>query len=180
MWLTYSNMVWRGQDIASQNATIQRIATRHIKIDDKIKLSFRASLKLDISLSGGIVRGMSWSNLSSYQNVRVTDFSYGFATRWSLPLGFQFSSDLSMLHRCGYESDVMNRCSSIWNAQLTKSICHDHLVFSLMAHDILNRTLRNTWSISSAGYTNTCHNSLPRYAMLSVSYRFSSNPSKEK
>ena len=180
LWLTYSNMVWRGQDIASQNATIQRIATRHIKIDDKIKLSFRASLKLDISLSGGIVRGMSWSNLSSYQNVRVTDFSYGFATRWSLPLGFQFSSDLSMLHRCGYESDVMNRCSSIWNAQLTKSICHDHLVFSLMAHDILNRTLRNTWSISSAGYTNTCHNSLPRYAMLSVSYRFSSNPSKEK
>ena len=180
LWFTYSNMVWRGQDFSAMDASMQRINTRHIKIDDELKLSFRASAKFDISFHTGIVHGRSWSNLSSYQNVHVTDFSYGLATRWSLPLGLQFSSDLSMLHRSGYESNAMNSSSSIWNAQLSKSICHDHLTFSLMVHDILNRTLRNTWSISNAGYTNTSHNSLPRYVMLSISYRFSSNPSKKK
>ncbi|MBO7557908.1 MAG: TonB-dependent receptor [Bacteroidaceae bacterium] len=180
LWLSYSNMVWRGQDFSATDASMQRIKTRHIKIDDKLKLSFRASSRFDISLHTGIVHGRSWSNLSSYQNMRITDISYGFATRWSLPFGFQFSSNLSILHCSGYESNAMNRRSSIWNAQLSKSICHDRLTFSIMAHDILNRTLRNTWSISSSGYSNTNHNSLPRYAMLSVSYRFSSNPSKEK
>jgi hypothetical protein len=171
LWVTYSNMVWRGQDFSATDATMQRITTRHIKIDDKLKLSFRANDKFDMSVNGGIVRGISWSNLSSYKNVRVTDFSYGLAAHWTLPFGLQLSSDLSMLHRSGYESDAMNSSSSIWNAQLTKSICHDRLTFSLIAHDILNHTLRNTWSISTAGYTNTSYNSLPRYAMLSVSYR---------
>ena len=179
LWLTYSNMVWRGQDFSATDATMQRINTRHIKIDDKLKFSFRANDKFDMSVNGGIVRGLSWSNLSSYKNVRVTDFSYGFAAHWTLPFGLQLSSDLSMLHRSGYESDAMNSSSSIWNAQLNKTLCHNRLTLNLIAHDILGRTNKRIWSISSAGYTNTMHNSLPRYAMLTVSYRFSSNPSRE-
>ena len=179
LWLTYSNMVWRGQDFSATDATMQRITTRHIKIDDKLKFSFRANDKFDMSVNGGIVRGISWSNLSSYKNVRVTDFSYGLAAHWTLPFGLQLSSDLSMLHRSGYESDAMNSSSSIWNAQLSKTLCHNRLTLNLIAHDILGRTNKRIWSISSAGYTNTMHNSLPRYAMLTVSYRFSSNPSRE-
>jgi len=179
LWLTYSNMVWRGQDFSAMDATMQRITTRHIKIDDKLKLSFRANDKFDMSVNGGIVRGISWSNLSSYKNVRVTDFSYGLAAHWTLPFGLQLSSDLSMLHRSGYESDAMISTSSIWNAQLSKTLCHNRLTLNLIAHDILGRTNKRIWSISSAGYTNTMHNSLPRYAMLTVSYRFSSNPSRE-
>ena len=172
LWLTYSNMVWRGQDLSSADATMQRITTRHLKIDDKAKLSFRVSSKFDASVNCGIVHGLSWSDLASYQNVCVTDFSYGLAIHWTLPLGFQLSSDLSMLHRSGYESNAMNTTSSIWNAQLTKMLCRDRLTLSLIAHDILDRTMRHTWSVSSTGYTNTSHNALPRYVMLSAAYRF--------
>lgn len=171
LWVTFSNTVWRGQDLSAVETVMQRITTRHIKLDDKTKLSFRASQKFDTSLHVGIVHGLSWSNLSSYENVHVTDFSYGLAAHWSLPLGFQFSSDLSMLHRSGYESNAMSRYSSIWNAQLTKSLCHDRLTLNLIGHDILNRTLHNIWSISNEGYTNTSYNSLPRYVILSVIYK---------
>ena len=176
MWITYTNIVWRGQDTLATDHTMQRIKTRHVKIDDKLKLSFRANEKFDASLHGGIVHGLSWSNLSAYQNVRVTDFSYGLTTHWSLPFGFQLSSDLSMLHRSGYESSAMNSGSAIWNAQLSKSVCRNRLSLNLIVHDILDRTVRNTWSISSEGYTNTSHNTLPRYAMLSVIYKLHKTP----
>lgn len=176
LWITYTNIVWRGQDNFAADHTMQRIKTRHVKIDDKLKLAFRASDKFDASLHGGIVHGLSWSSLSAYRNVRVTDFSYGLAAHWSLPLGFQLSSDLSMLHRSGYESSMMNSGSTIWNAQLSKSVCRDRLSLNLIVHDILDRTMRNTWSISSEGYTNTSHNTLPRYAMLSVTYKLHKAP----
>ena len=179
LWVTYTNMVWRGQDIFAQDATMRHITTRHIKIDDKLKLSFRANDKFDVSLNGGIVRGLSWSDLASYKNVRITDFSYGLAAHWTLPLGFQLSSDLSMLHRGGYESSAMNVTSSIWNAQLSKTFCHDRLTLSLTAHDILNRTNNRVWSISNTGYSNTNYNSLPRYIMLTAAYRLNKNPKKK-
>lgn len=171
LWLTFSSMVWRGQDMSATETIMQRITTRYIKLDDKMKLSFRASQKFDVSLNGNIVHGLSWSDLTSYENVRVTDFSYGLAARWSLPLGFHFSSDLSMLHRIGYESSTMNSNDSIWNAQLTKSFCRDRLTLNLIGHDILNRTVCRTWSISNEGYSNTSYNSLPRYVVLSVIYK---------
>lgn len=179
LWVTYTNMVWRGQDIAALDATMQRITTRHIKIDDKLKLLFRLNGKFDVSLNGGIVRGLSWSDLASYQDVRVTDFSYGIAAHWTLPLGLQLSSDLSMLHRSGYESNSMNSTSSIWNAQISKTLCRDRLTLSLTAHDMLNRTNNRVWSISNTGYSNTSYNSLPRYVMLSAAYKFNKQPKKK-
>jgi hypothetical protein len=172
LWLTYANIVWRGQDLSSEDAAMLRITTRHFKVDDKLKVSYRASQKFDAGVYGGIVHGMSWSNLSSYRDVRITDVSYGLTVNATLPLALQFSSDLSMLHRIGYESSSMNNSSAIWNAQLSKSICRDRLTFRLVAHDILDRTRNNTWDISSTGYTNTWRNTLPRYVMLSVIYKF--------
>lgn len=171
LWITYSNMVWRGQDFSDINTTMQRIETRHIKMDETLRLSFRVGNRFDTSLNGGIVHGRSWSDLSAYQDVRVTDFSYGLDVRWSLPLGFHLSSNWAMLHRSGYESGAMNNHSSMWNALFTRSVCHNRLTFNLIVHDILNRTTHNTWSVSSTGYTNTHYNSLPRYAMLDVIYK---------
>ncbi len=100
-------------------------------------------------------------------------------TNEKLPLGFQLSSDLSMLHRSGYESSAMNATSSIWNAQLTKTLLRDRLTLSLIAHDILDRTNNHVWSISSTGYSNTSYNTLPRYVMLSAAYRFNKQPKKK-
>lgn len=84
-----------------------------------------------------------------------------------------------MLHRSGYESSAMNVTSSIWNAQLSKTFCHDRLTLSLTAHDILNRTNNRVWSISNTGYSNTNYNSLPRYIMLTAAYRLNKNPKKK-
>lgn len=172
LWFSHSNIVWRGEDFSKIESRLERITTRHIRIDDKLKLSYRANNKLNLSVHGGIVHGFSWSNLSSYNDVRITELSYSFTARCGLPFGFHLSSDLAMLHRNGYEGQGMNNHSAIWNAQLTRSIIHDRLTFSLIAHDILDCAMRNTWSISSAGNTNTWHNSLPRYFMLTISYKF--------
>ena len=175
LWLTYSNMVWRGQDFSSEGNTMQRITTRHLRIDNKAKLSFRANSKFDASLNCGIVHGQSWSDLVSYQNVHVTDLSYGLAVHWALPLGFQFSSDHSMLHRNGYKSSIMNATSSIWNAQLNKSFCKDRLTLGLTVYDILTRTNKRTWNITSSGYTNTSYDTLPHYVLLKLAYKFQKN-----
>lgn len=171
LWLTYTNMVWRGQDTPYAENLMERITTRHIKIDDKMKLSFRLNGKFDMSVTGDIIHGLSWSDLASYKNVCVTDFSYGLAASWTMSHGFQLTSDFSMLHRNGYENRIMNSTSSIWNAQLSKTLCKDHLTLSLTAYDILDSTNKRTWNITSTGYNNTSYNTLPRYILLRVAYK---------
>ena len=42
----------------------------------------------------------------------------------------------------------------------------------MKSKQFLNRAVRNIWRISSEGYTNMSYNSLPRYAMLSVIYKW--------
>lgn len=54
-----------------------------------------------------------------------------------LPWHLQFSSDLTMFTRRGYESTSMNRDDLVWNARLSKSLWKNQLTLMVDAWDIL-------------------------------------------
>lgn len=71
----------------------------------------------------------------------------------------------------------MRKCI-VWNAQLSKSILHGRLTFSLVGYDLLGQLSNITYTVNAQGNTETWRNVIPRYAMLRVSYNFNKQPKK--
>jgi len=105
------------------------------------------------------------------RRLSVCDLSASLVALARLPLGFQLSSDATMLRRRGYGASEMNRGSIVWNAQLSKTLCKGNLTLSLATRDLLGQTAHNSWTVTSEGYTSAWHNGLPRYMMLCIAYK---------
>ena len=92
----------------------------------------------------------------------------------------QMTTDLDhYLHR-GYHTSAMNTNELVWNTSLTKSILKGKLLFSLYAYDILGQISNHTYRLDAQGRTETWTNTIPRYAMLNISWRFNKNPKKRR
>ncbi|MBR6016239.1 MAG: hypothetical protein IK067_03790, partial [Prevotella sp.] len=85
-----------------------------------------------------------------------------------------------MHSRRGYTDEEMNDNRLYWDATLTKSIKQGRWVFKLRGYDLLRQVSNVQYYISSQGRTELWTNSMRRYALLTVSYRFSQKPKKEK
>ena len=74
----------------------------------------------------------------------------------------------------------MNDDHFVWNLNLSRSFLKNKaLVLRLEAHDILGQ-LSNVYTVINAqGRTDTWYNSMPRYALLHVCYKFNSMAKKK-
>lgn len=109
----------------------------------------------------------------------IWDFSYGVYGQYKFPLSFTLETDLSMHSRRGYSDSEMNDNRLYWDATLTKGFQKNRWVLKLRGYDILHQVSNLRYSVNAQGRTETWNNTLRRYAMLSVSYRFSQKPKKK-
>ena len=84
-----------------------------------------------------------------------------------------------MFARRGYQQSEMNTTDWIWNAQLTHSFIKGKLLAKLQGFDILHQLSNTQYAMNAQGRTETWHNSIPRYVMLSLSWKFNVNPKKK-
>ena len=108
----------------------------------------------------------------------IWNFSYGLYAQYKLPLNFTIDTDFDLYHRRGYTDAEMNDNRVYWNATLTKSLMKGHWVLKLRAYDLLGQISNLRYSINAQGRTETWTNSMRRYVLFSVSYRFSQKPKK--
>ncbi len=87
-------------------------------------------------------------------------------------------TDIRMFSRRGYQSDMMNTDDLVWNAELARSFFKEKLTVKLTAFDLLHQLSAKQYSINAQGRTETWYNCIPRYVMLSASYKFSKSPKK--
>lgn len=121
-------------------------------------------------------------NLSStsknFATIQALDINIGLNILTNLPAHFQLTTDMSMLARRGYQQKEMNTIDWIWNAQLSKSFLKGKLLAKLQGFDILQQLSNTKYILDSQGHTEIWQNSVPRYAMLSLSWRFNVNSKK--
>ena len=72
----------------------------------------------------------------------------------------------------------MNTNALIWNAQLTRSFCKGNLVAAITGFDILGQLSSTYYNVNSQGSSEYRVNSLNRYVMLSLKYKFNLGPKK--
>ena len=113
------------------------------------------------------------------QPTDVWDIVYGLNGNYKLPWNFTIDTDITMHSRRGYTDSEMNDNRLYWDASLTKSIHQGQWLLKLRGYDLLGHVSSLHYSINAQGRTETWTNSMRRYALLTVAYRFSQKPKKE-
>ena len=73
----------------------------------------------------------------------------------------------------------MDKTDWIWDAQLTPSCLDGSLIAKLKGYDILQQLENTRYRMNAQGRTESWHNGIPRYVMLSLSWRFNVMPKKK-
>ena len=120
------------------------------------------------------------SKLTGFQTINSINHLYTFTNQWSLPWNMVIDTDLTYYVRSGYADHSMNSHEWIWNMAVAKRMLKSKaLSLKLSGHDILAQRRSIVRTLNAQGRTETWHNVVPRYFMLSLVYHFSKSPKKE-
>jgi len=113
-------------------------------------------------------------------NVNAINFSYGLTGRIQLLKQVWVITNLNMYSKRGYSDPSLNRDELIWNASAGVSLIKNKLVLNLQAFDLLHQLSNITVNINGQGRTETLYNTLPRYVMLHLTYKFQKYPKNKQ
>ncbi len=143
-------------------------------------LSYQLGEGLRLDVSPMVTYRHATSDREDFTKVSAWNYNFRFSGMVHLPWNFELSSDLSSYNRRGYNDDQMNTSELVWNARLTRGFFKKRLTLSFDAFDILGQLKNTNITLNSQGRTETWYNSLPRYVMLHLSYKFNSGMAKPK
>ncbi len=143
------------------------------------KLSYQNG-PLRASLTGSYVSQHSRSHRENFGKLDVYDFNYGANLQYTIPwVKLTIATDLQNYSRRGYDTAYMNSNDLVWNAQLTRPFLKGSVVAKLQAYDILHQLSTRQYSVNAQGRTETWYNSIPRYVIFSLAYKFIRKPNKK-
>lgn len=159
-------------------STVRSIVNNH-QFSDNLRLTFRPNDNYEFTLHGGGTYYLVNSRREGFEDINAGDYQVGFNTTLNLPAKFQFTTDLTMYARRGYQQSEMNTTDWVWNAQITRSFLKGKLLAKLKGFDILQQLSNTRYVMNEQGRTESWHNGIPRYVMLSLSYRFNVVPKQK-
>ena len=137
--------------------------------------------KLTAGVGGKIDTRHSRSRRDGFEPINTYDYRWGGNIQYTIPaLGVNLSTDINMFSRRGYGSREMNTDDLAWNAQLSRTFLKGALTARITAYDILRQISTKSYSINAQGRTELRYNSVPRYVMLSLAWKFSKKPKGKK
>ena len=181
--LNYNKSTGLALTTGSTSGELSRVGTFTVNYIPAIrfqKKDLSVSLKGDVSYRN-IHRnvGGDLQSPTVKQPTDVWDIAYGINGNYKLPWDITFDTDLTMHSRRGYTDAEMNDNRLYWDASLTKSFHQGKWLVKLRGYDLLGQVSNLRYNINAQGRTETWTNAMRRYALLTVSYRFSQKPKKE-
>ena len=162
--------------VSQQPSFSPRSTVHNWTLTDHLKLEYQLD-KLTASVSGNVAWRRSTSTRQDFQRINAFDFDYGLAVNYTIPwLKTTLATDLRMFSRRGYYSNLMNDDHLVWNAQLSRSLLKQRLTLKLTAFDLLHQLSSTQYAVNAQGRTETWNNCIPRYVMLTLSYKLSHKP----
>ena len=148
------------------------------RLNANVKLNYRPNDNYEFVLHAGGNYSYIHGRRDGFSDIHAGDYNVGANATLNLPWHFQLSTDMTMFARRGYQQSEMNTTDWVWNAQLTRSFLNGKLLAKLQAYDILHELSTTSYNVNEQGRTETWRNSIPRYVMLSLTWRFNYNPKK--
>lgn len=149
-----------------------------------VKEDFRLNYRIAKVRASAVAR-YEWTKQSSdrqgFVGANYTEFSYGISFDSPLVGGIDFSTDLMAYCRRGYNDASMNTTDWVWNASLSKVFGkRKQWLVKAIGFDLLQQISTVRKEINAQGHTETWYNTVPSYAMLSVTYRLDVKPKERK
>lgn len=105
-------------------------------------------------------------------NRSVHTYGGSFYGTYNIPIGIVISTDVNYSATSGYSSGFDTK-TWMWNASLSYQFLHDrNMSVTLSAYDILGQRSNIRRNITASYIDDSRYNSLTRYVMLSLSYKF--------
>lgn len=140
-------------------------------LEEKLSLSYqykRATWRLEGSLK---YQG-SRCDTNSSGNYDGWDVHYGMNMNCYLPWKIQFAGDIGMYSRRGYSLDALNKDNLIANVSLSRSFFKNRMLVKAKTFDIFHELTSIDRYARGAQITESSYNCIPRYGMLSITYKF--------
>lgn len=154
----------------------QRSTVHNLLLHDNLRLTFRPNDRYEFSVRGGGNYSFIHGERDGFSDIHAGDYQAGLNATVALPWALSLSTDMTMYARSGYQTSEMNTTDWVWNAVLSRAFLHGRLVARLQGFDILHELSSTRYAVNAQGRTETWHNTLPRYAMFSLAWRFNKQP----
>lgn len=165
-------------DYSSQDEAPVRSVVKNLTLSEKLSLSYKLG-RHTLSWQGNVSLLRSRSQEDLFDDINALNLSTGLTGTFNLPANWQMGTDLSLYCRRGYTDETLNTTNWVWNAFIAKSVMKGNLTFKLNAVDILDDISNVQHTVNAQGRTETWVNSLSRYVMLHVTWRFNVIPKKK-
>lgn len=167
-------------DYVTLETSPMRSSVRNITLDPRADVNWRISEGSTLGVSGSMAWRNALSDREGFETISSQDYTVGMRGDFVLPWDLRFKSSLNLKMRRNYSDNAMNTNEWLWNASIEKSIMKGSMTLKLEGVDILNSVKDISVYVNSQGRYETWQNSLPRYVMASVSYKFSMKPKNKR
>lgn len=114
-------------------------------------------------------------------NASIRRVRYAASAELPLPWSISLSTDLSLFTMHGYEADALNGNTFVMNMALSRAFLRDKsLVVQLTGFDMFKGLDNITQTINANGRVETWRNSMSRYLMLKLIYRFNKKNKRQE
>lgn len=136
------------------------------------EISFNYAPIANSLITGGI--GLDWRNVDGeredFVRIRTTDVVYHLNAQVPLPGEIMFATNFRLTSRYGFNDALLNDTRLLWNASLSRSF--RSVTLMLKGYDLLGRDRYTYINVNSQGRIEKFSNVLPRYVLLSLTWKF--------
>jgi hypothetical protein len=157
----------------------QRSIVNNWEFGDELKVNYRLNDNYEFTFHTGGKYYLINSERIGFENIKASDYNIGLNAQIVLPWELQLTTDMTMFARRGYQQSEMNTTDWIWNIQLARTFFKGHLTAKIQGFDLLQQLSNTRYVINSQGRTEMWNNSIPRYVMLSLAWKFNINPKRK-
>ncbi len=164
LFLSYSN------SIGYTNAQRNRVGT--FMVGESLGFAWRPD-NIELELRPRYNYQTVSNSMQKGANRNVHSYGGSFYATYTTPIGFVLSSDLNYSATSGYSQGYDTR-TWMWNASLSYQFLRGrNAAVSLKAYDLLGQRSSVRRSVTASYIDDSMYNSLTRYVMVTISYKFS-------
>ena len=136
---------------------------------ERLRFTYRTDA-LEVTLGGRTRMNHSTYTISTATNTRTWNNQISSSIDWTLPAGFGITADARYNWYRGYTTS--QDPEFLLNASITKLLFDDRMTLALNAYDIFNQAKNLSVTDASNYHMEAVNNTLGRYIILSVTWRF--------
>ena len=143
--------------------------TETMSFTQRLRLTYRNDI-VELTLGGRTRMNKSWYTMENSQLAATWNNQADFSMNWTLPFGMNLISDLDYNWYNGYTTPQEDEF--VLNAEITQQIFKKKATLAVKAYDILGQSKNLSVSDSANYHMETRNNTLGRYVIVSLTYRF--------